>query len=280
MDRKRYRKRKKLKAYLARAGIVLALAAILFLVVCGWLYLHGLFTKDKSEIKQTGNLTIGSNKENETVPNNKNDDKIPTPTPTPIPHNNTYIDGSITSAGLSGKCVVLDAGHGGNDQGTSSGDILEKDINLAVALKIKPILESYGIKVILTRSSDEYITLEDRAGMANQSGADVFVSIHCNYYEKDAAVAGLECYYCPGQTAGQEYAESIISAAQKESEIAVRNAKPEDYYVLLNTAMPAVLVEIGYMSNDDECGKLTEDSYQDLIAAKIAEGVMKKLAEA
>lgn len=278
MDRNRYRKRKRLKVYSARAGLALALVGILFLIGCGCLYIHGLFTKDKTEIKQTDNLTVGSNKDNDTVSNNKENNEKHESTPTPKPHNSS-VDGSITPEGLSGKCVVLDAGHGGSDQGTSGGDVLEKDINLAMALKIKPILEEYGIQVIMTRSTDEFISLEQRAETANQSDADVFVSVHCNYFEKDASIAGLECYYCPGKTVGQAFAESIISAAEVGGEIPVRNAKPEDYYVLVNTTMPAVLVEMGYLSNADECQRLTEEEYQELLAAKIAEGIMKKLED-
>ena len=114
----------------------------------------------------------------------------------------------------------MDAGHGGSDGGTVGGKAVEKDINLSVALKLKAILENDNIEVILTRSSDENMSLAERTSVANDSNADFFISLHCNYYEKDAQIAGLECYYNNSNaTESKGYAESIINAVSLSEDI-------------------------------------------------------------
>jgi N-acetylmuramoyl-L-alanine amidase len=178
-----------------------------------------------------------------------------------------------------GYVVILDAGHGGSDQGTSYEDILEKDINLAVTLKVKDLLELHGAEVILTRRGDEHVGLDERTGLANQSGADLFVSIHCNFYEKDSAVSGLECYYYTDASSGKTYAEDIFQEISDLGNINVRTMMPEDYYVLRNTEAPAVLVELGYLSNETDRKNLVRESYQDTLAADLAQGILGSLKE-
>ncbi len=168
--------------------------------------------------------------------------------------------------------IVLDAGHGGVDQGTCAGDVLEKDINLSVVKKLAEKLEKRGAAVILTRDEDVKIDLEDRAKLANKEKADIFVSIHCNYYEKDAGIRGLECYYREGSADSEELAERILEEFRKEA-VENRGIKSANYRVLRKTDMPAVLVELGYMSNSEECGKLGEEDYQNFLAEKIAAGI-------
>ena len=84
--------------------------------------------------------------------------------------------------------IMIDAGHGGKDQGTSAGNVLEKDVNLQVAEKLAKELKKRGASVLLTRTDDTKIPLEERAAMANEKEADLFVSIHCNYCEDDSSV--------------------------------------------------------------------------------------------
>lgn len=175
-------------------------------------------------------------------------------------------------------CVVIDAGHGGSDGGTVSGEVIEKNINLSVALKLKTILENNNIEVVLTRSSDENMSLSGRTSVANDSNADFFISLHCNYYKDDAQIAGLECYYSSlDTTQSKMYAESIIDAVSSSDDIKVRDTKAEEYYVLQNTRMPAVLVEMGFLSNYSECQNLLSDDYQEILSKKIADGILQEL---
>ena len=170
--------------------------------------------------------------------------------------------------------IVLDAGHGGKDQGTSAGKALEKEINLEVVNKLAEELRDAGAAVLLTREDDTKVGLEDRAEYANENKAELFVSIHCNFCEEDAGVKGLECYYRDGSSEGEALAERIIQAVESEEQISCRGTRIGDFRVLNKTEMPAVLVEIGYLSNQSECRKLTEESYQKQLVKKLAEGIL------
>ena len=268
MDKKQHRKRKKLRkrkkvkrlviAYLLRAVVILIPVTMIILMVCGCLYICEKFTKEDEKTDICTDI-----------------------------YTNTYTD---TNAGngaapiasttdcVSKFCVIIDAGHGGSDGGTVSGKIIEKDINLSVALKLKTILEDNNIEVILTRNSDEKMSLAQRTSVANDSNADFFISLHCNYYEDDAQIAGLECYYnSPDATESKAYAESIIHAVSLSNDVKTRYAKTENYYVLRNTQIPAVLVEMGFLSNYSESQKLLSDDYQEILAQRMAEGIFNKI---
>lgn len=170
--------------------------------------------------------------------------------------------------------IVLDAGHGGRDQGTSSGKALEKEINLEVVKKLAEELEAAGAAVLFTRKDDTKVGLEDRAEYANEHEAELFVSIHCNYCEDDAGVRGLECYYRDGSSEGEALAEQIVQAVESGDQISCRGTRVGDFRVLNKTKMPAVLVEIGYLSNQSECKKLTESAYQDELVKRLAAGIL------
>lgn len=185
-------------------------------------------------------------------------------------------------ADLSGEenhMVVLDAGHGGEDGGTVEQAATEKEINLAVVLKLKELLEEQGIRVVLTRDKDIFMKLEERVQIANGEKADLFISIHCNYYEKDSSIYGLECYYCKSGEEGKHYAERIMETIEESKNIVSRNVKPADYYILKNTTVPAVLVEIGYLSNYNERNQLMSEEYQEKLAGELVKGIVKGMEE-
>ncbi|MCM1499958.1 MAG: N-acetylmuramoyl-L-alanine amidase [Clostridium sp.] len=256
--RKKPRRRNKLKrliiAYLLRIIVILIPLMMLVLMVCGCLYIYDKCTGHDRFTNITDAIDIYAD-------NNT----------TPV---------TVAADNVLEFCVVIDAGHGGSDGGTVSGEVIEKDINLSVALKLKAILEDNNIAVILTRSSDENISLAQRTSVANESNADFFISLHCNYYEDDARIAGLECYYnSSDEKESKAYAESIINAVSLNDDIKARDAKAEGYYVLRNTQMPAVLVEMGFLSNYSECKKLISDDYQEMMSQKIAEGILNKLKD-
>lgn len=256
--RKKLRKRKKFKrlmiAYLLRTIVILIPIIMIILMVCGCLYIYDKFAEENKRIN------------------------IYTDMPPNIKAYNDAV--SVTSIENTAPefCVVIDAGHGGSDGGTVSGKIVEKDINLSVALELKTILEDNNIDVILTRNTDENMSLAQRTSIANDSNADFFISLHCNYYEDDAQIAGLECYYnSPEATESKEYAESIINAVSLSEEIKTRYAKTANYYVLRNTQIPSILVEMGFLSNYSESQKLLSDDYQEILAQRIAEGILNKI---
>ena len=171
--------------------------------------------------------------------------------------------------------LILDAGHGGSDVGTGDASYYEKDINMDIVNEMVPLLEYCGVKVLLTRDGDETVALEERSGFANESGADRFVSIHCNFCEDDASVAGLECYYWQGSSVGQNYAESIVGAAEESGEIKVRGTRTQDFHVLRETQITAILIETGYISNKEEGKKLMSSDYQKTLAFYLVKGIIE-----
>ena len=175
--------------------------------------------------------------------------------------------------------IMIDAGHGGKDQGTSAGNVLEKDVNLQVAEKLAKELKKRGASVLLTRTDDTKIPLEERAAMANEKEADLFVSIHCNYCEDDSSVQGLECYYREGSDGAQKLAEDVVTAVEESSLIPCRGTRTADFSVLRNTSMTAVLVEIGYLSNSSERQNLGSKDYQQELIDRLADGILMENGE-
>ncbi len=186
----------------------------------------------------------------------------------------------ITDYRMSGKeYVVLDAGHGGKDTGAIVDDIYEKDINLPVTLYLRDILVENGVSVILTRSTDTFIELEERAQIANDAEATMFVSIHCNYYEDDSDISGLECYYYPDDVDSLCFATDILDIVNSNGVTIGRKTVAEDLSVLRNTNMRAVLIELGYMSNSTNLKQLQDEDFQIELAYEIAEGIINNLTE-
>lgn len=251
MKNRRYNRRKRiLIAYTLRTIVFLAFTGIVFLVFCGCRYLFDLLGQRK-EMQMLSTYEQG----------------------------NTLQQEKITNLYAGKYSIVLDAGHGGEDGGTSSGDVVEKDITLAVVMRMKELLEEEGVEVVLTRDSDEAISLEDRTIVANGSEADLFVSIHCNYYEGDSTVSGLECYYYEDSQEGEAYAEGIIGRLKQRNRITVRNAKADTFYVLKKTNIPAVLIELGYLSNGRECERLTSEEYQEKLASELVDCILTGIVE-
>ena len=163
--------------------------------------------------------------------------------------------------------IMIDAGHGGKDQ------------DLQVAEKLAKELKKRGASVLLTRTDDTKIPLEERAAMANEKEADLFVSIHCNYCEDDSSVQGLECYYREGSDEAQKLAENVVTAVEDSSMISCRGTRTADFSVLRNTSMTAVLVEIGYLSNSSERQNLGSKDYQQELIDRLADGILMENGE-
>ena len=170
--------------------------------------------------------------------------------------------------------VVLDPGHGGNDPGAVVGEAQEKDINLAIALLVREQLEEQeGITILMTRDQDVYPSLTDRADFANQEQADLFVSIHANSLE-DKSYAGIFTFYHPDKRSSRAFAQAIQDAVTAASGGLDRGVRSEDYAVLRETDMPAVLVETGFMTCPEELALLLDTDYQKLLARGIAQGIL------
>lgn len=211
------------------------------------------------------------------------------------------------------KKVVLDPGHGGNDPGSMAEGLTEKEITLDVAVKLKKLLEADGLEVVMTRGTDRYLTLKDRAAIANSNGGDLFVAIHVNSIPV-AAERGVETY-CAGeaesplieQLAGAENRESGYSLAdfrkllegvyagvrQNESRqlaeavqrnlfhslrkvnprLEDRGVKTAPFVVLVATEMPGILAEVSCLSSEEDARLLKQEDYRLKIASALHQGI-------
>lgn len=173
------------------------------------------------------------------------------------------------------KIVVIDAGHGNQDPGTIGySKTKEKDFNLAVALKVGQLLEKESnIDFVLTRSDDTFLKLEERARIANDLNADVFVSIHAN--SGPIAASGSETYY--QRDASKALANVMHKYLVKATGLPDRGVKYGNYHVIRETKMPAVLLEVGYLSNPKDEAALFSESLQNSIAQGIVNGIKEYL---
>ena len=212
--------------------------------------------------------------------------------------------------------IVIDAGHGGKDPGTRAGNLREKDIALDIAKRLRDVLRKRGFEVIMTRETDVFLPLEQRAFIANSRQADIFVSIHVNA-ARNRRARGLETYYLnlstsadAAEVAAREnastgkvrmaevrklldqimnhtyveesrelatttqtaIAESILGRAKHPLN---RGVKTAGFHVLLGAKMPAVLVEVGFVSNREEARQLRSSSHRGKLASAIADGISR-----
>lgn len=199
-----------------------------------------------------------------------------------------YID--TVSLPVSGKVVVVDAGHGVPDEGAEVGDgTTEAQTNLKIALKLQNLLEQSGCTVILTRSDENGIydldsktlkqkkisDIRNRVKIGNESSADIFVSIHLNKIPQPQ-YSGWQTFYNKNSEQGQKLAKQIQSnlneAIQKENKRVP--AKIENIYIINNVEIPTTIVECGFLSNPEEKELLLTDSYQNRLAWGIYNGII------
>ena len=204
--------------------------------------------------------------------------------------------------GLAGRKVFVDPGHGGTDPGAVSGGVQEKDLNLSVSLKVQALLESKGAEVIMSRTGDQFIPLSTISSKANASNADIFVSVHTN--SAVASATGIETYSYSGAsrsfgmfsldldkqneslsegdfstfgidrlTQSVKLSEFVQKSMVNSTGAVDRGAKKQDFHVIRETNMPAILTEIGFVTNPSERAKLVTDWYQNQLATGIFNGV-------
>lgn len=173
--------------------------------------------------------------------------------------------------------IVIDAGHGGHDPGaTGASGLDEKHFTLSLANKIVDRLaEDADYITYLTRSDDTFQDLRDRAAYANELEADVFISIHGNTFT-DFKVRGTETYYWTEES--RLLAELVHEQLVGTAELVDRGVRKEDWIVLANSEVPAILAEIGYLTHAEEEKWLLSDTGQDRIAEAIVNGIKQYIS--
>ena len=168
--------------------------------------------------------------------------------------------------------VFIDAGHGGTDPGALGYGYRESDLNLQVEKKVESKLKSKGIDVKMSRNSDIFYSLSERAEMANDYGADAFVSIHQNSAEAKSA-NGIETYYNRNKEEDKPLSNDIQKQVISQTGANNRGVKNAEFTVLVKSEMISALVECGFITNESEVKKLSDSSYQDKLATGIADGI-------
>ncbi len=196
----------------------------------------------------------------------------------------------ISTANLHPKVIVVDAGHGGMDGGgVGIGGTPEKDLNLKIAKKLEKTLTEKGYQVIMTRTEDVSLhddgkttvrsqknsDLKNRANIANQARAGLFVSIHMNKYES-AEVKGAQVFFRKNDPTGAQYARNIMSELKKidSDNHRVEKELPNKNLTFSKLEIPGVLVECGFLSNEEELKKLQDEAYQQQIVDAIVLGII------
>jgi len=206
----------------------------------------------------------------------------------------------VTDASPSGApfaLVVIYPGHGGQDSGTIKNGMVEKELALEVAHRLERALQERGLVVAMTRADDTYVSLQDRASMANNQPESVFVSIHFDDAGRTAAT-GVETYYAahpvslpdrvaswlpflqrtssePPNLESQSLAASIQESLVARTQATDRGTRPQQFYVIANVRHPAVLIEGGFLTNKDDAVRLANADYREQMAAGIADGILR-----
>ena len=181
------------------------------------------------------------------------------------------------------KTIVIDPGHGGiYDRGVvhKESGVAESPINLAVSMELKQILERQGYNVILTREaeSQEYREIQPelrrRVNLAESSNADILISIHVNQYP-DPSCFGAQTFYNAANTESQRLALLIQEELVKLEPNNHRKALPKDLFILRESKMPSVLVEVGFISNPNDRQRLQDPTHRQQLAKAIADGIRR-----
>lgn len=172
--------------------------------------------------------------------------------------------------------IVIDSGHGGSDPGAiGPTGLKEKDVNLILSKKLGELLIKNNIDVMYTRTNDVFIGLTQRTQLANNTNADYYISIHCNAASTNAK--GTETFAYPSSAKGEQLAKAIQQSLVSMTGSIDRGVKFANFTVLRETNMPAVLVEVAFISNPEEETLLRDDAFLNKIVIGIANGILSFL---
>jgi N-acetylmuramoyl-L-alanine amidase len=221
--------------------------------VHGWVYSYYI---SKNRSQQTQSVPAPAE---QSVAKNKSSEETRT---------SIITDGQAQTQSLKGKTIVLDPGHGGVDVGTTSiTGTHEKDLTLATAQAVEQKLKKAGVNVIMARGDDSYISLQQRSSLSNQLHADAFISIHYNWSD-DHAISGLTDFYY-NKSKDSTLATEVLNRVAQTTGLKNMGTKFDDLYVLRNNSQPSTLIELGFLSNQEDDSAAKNAAYND----KVAQGV-------
>ncbi|WP_096202403.1 N-acetylmuramoyl-L-alanine amidase [Bacillus sp. FJAT-45350] len=193
-----------------------------------------------------------------------------------LKHSDGELELSLSPNGLKGKRIMIDAGHGGSDPGAVANGLKEKEIILDLSKRVQKLLEAEGADVIMARTTDMFLTLAERVEIAKKEKVDSFISIHANA-ASNVMAHGTETYWDSTFAAGRSetLAENIQNSLIDTLKTNDRGVKEGQFYVIKNTPMPSVLVELGFMTNEEEAKELASEEFRQNAAAALLDGIKK-----
>ena len=179
---------------------------------------------------------------------------------------------STAASAANFRTVVIDAGHGGHDNGGQWGRVYEKHLALDTAFRLESKLKAMGYQTVMTRRSDYFISLPQRVSTGNNYRNAIFVSIHYNYTWKQE-VSGLETFYSNEES--RRLAQCVQNSLIQRTRTVDRSAKYARFYVIRNSTVPAILVEGGFVSNANERSRMKSAWFRETIAQGIVDGIQR-----
>jgi N-acetylmuramoyl-L-alanine amidase len=198
----------------------------------------------------------------------------------------TLSKASVGNGSLAGKIIVVDPGHGGHDGGARSGGVREKDLNLKIGKLIAERLMAEGATVIMTRSTDVFISLNKRAQIANSNQADYFISTHINSTGGAATQSGTITFHHKGNALGKQLASAIQNEIAKVNKLPNKGVWSDGriyqtgFAVLRQTKMPGVLLELGFINHPKDRARMVTEDFQQSVAAAVVRGMKVFLGDA
>lgn len=208
------------------------------------------------------------------------DTSRPSPRPTPdLPPTTPSPTPDLPRIPNSRIVVAIDPGHGGSDPGAvGRGGLKEVDVVLPIGLQVSSILQRQGVQVVMTRRDDREVELEPRVQIAEQANANLFVSIHANAISMDRPeVNGLETYYY--SDAGARFGRVIHNTIVQTMGSQDRGLRQARFYVIRNTSMPAILIEVGYVTGAQDAPNLSNSAWRTRMAEAIARGILQYIQQ-
>lgn len=180
---------------------------------------------------------------------------------------------SLNATALAGKVICVDAGHGGHSAGALGLDYQEKDLTLKMAQQFQRALEACGATVVMTRTNDDFVSLEDRCQIATSRNVDLFISIHCNSTPHRNSASGSETYFTTPQSLplAQAMHRRLVGAVRKRDG-GIRTCR---FYVCRNVSMPSVLLEIAYINNAEDERLMAGSDFRGDLAQSLCAGVVE-----
>ena len=182
-----------------------------------------------------------------------------------------------------GVTIVLDAGHGGMDKGTSYQEVKESEINLMIVKKLEKELSELGCNVVLTRKDENDLSnsikfnktedMKERIRIINDEKNDLYISVHINQFN-NSTVKGIHVFYNPKMTQSYELA-SIIQTEVNQQLNQVKEIKKGDFFILNQSRIPGILIECGFLSNEEDRNHLLDEKYQNKMVKCLVDGMIQ-----